>query len=39
MELAAKTRGAFDIETRALTSRQRRMFDASRAAVASTGGR
>lgn len=39
MELAARSRGAFDVETRALTSRQRRMFESSRAAVAAAGER
>jgi uncharacterized protein (TIGR02270 family) len=37
-ELGVRTRGKYDVETRALTARQRQMMAASRAAVAAAGG-
>lgn len=39
LELHVKTRGRYDVETRAFTGRQRQMMAAGRAAVAAGGGR
>ena len=39
LELRVKTRGRYDVETRAFTGRQRQMMMASRAAVAGQNGR
>jgi uncharacterized protein (TIGR02270 family) len=39
LELRARTRGKYDVEPRAFTSRQRQMMAASRAALSSAGGR
>jgi uncharacterized protein (TIGR02270 family) len=38
LELRARTRGRYDVETRAFTQRQRQMMAAGRAAMASNGG-
>ena len=38
-ELGFRTRGRYDVETRALTARQRHMMAASRGAVSPAGGR
>jgi uncharacterized protein (TIGR02270 family) len=39
LELRVKTRGRYDVETRAFTARQRQMMTAARAAAANQGGR